>query len=122
MKKLHLNQFSDNAQEICNLFADFFQGVYTTFDEKDRDRDYFSFFPEFSDNISVFQLSEDEILRALHNLNSAKGPGPDGIAPVFLKNLAEELAPPLQLHFNICISEIREISGYMEVIAFSAYL
>ena len=38
-------------------------------------------------------------------MNTAKGPGPDGIAPMFLKNLAEELTAPLQQLFNKSIND-----------------
>ena len=93
----------NNTNEICSLFANFFQEVYTTFSEEDRDREYFSFIPEFSNDISVYRLTEFDILEALKNLNSSKGPGPDGIAPIFLKKLAEELTIPLQRLFNMSL-------------------
>ena len=74
--------------------------MYTTFDEKDRDLDYFIIFPEFPNDISAFQLSEEEILRALQSLNSGKGLEPDGIAPFFLKNLTEERAFNISLKYG----------------------
>ena len=69
-------QMGNNSQEICNLFANFFQEVYTTFADEDRDRDYFSFAPEFTSDISVYQLSKYEIFNALKNLSATKGPRP----------------------------------------------
>ena len=40
-------QVGNSSQEICHPFANFFQEVYTTFADKDRDRNYFSFSPVF---------------------------------------------------------------------------
>nr|BAK26811.1 putative reverse transcriptase [Culex quinquefasciatus] len=93
-----------NSKEICNLFSKFFKEVYTSFSEEDRDRDYFSYIPEFPNDVSVNSLSETEVRQALKDLDSSKGPGPDGIAPAFLKNLAEELTFPLHYLFNMSIN------------------
>ena len=95
---------ANDEEGICNLFANFFQEIYTTFSEADRDRDYFAFIPEFHNNISINQLTEQEVFETLKNLDAAKGPGPDGIAPVFLKNLASELSSPLFNLFNMSLS------------------
>ncbi|VDO10445.1 unnamed protein product, partial [Brugia timori] len=102
--RMHLDGIvGENSSEICKLFAIFFQEVYTTFSEEDRDRNFFSFIPETSNSISVNQLSYQEVFKALKNLDASKGPGPDGIAPVFLKNLSEELALPLERLFNMSL-------------------
>lgn len=103
--QMHLDEnVGNNPQEICSLFSIFFKEVYTSFSEDDRDRDYFSFIPEFSNDVSVNLLSETEVFQALKNLDASKGPGPDGIAPTFLKHLAEELTLPLQHLFNMSLS------------------
>ncbi|XP_055532652.1 uncharacterized protein LOC129722871 [Wyeomyia smithii] len=40
--KMHFDgNVGENPTEICNLFAKFFWEVYSTFSEKDRDRDFF---------------------------------------------------------------------------------
>ena len=44
------------------------------------------------------------ILKLLSNLNPDKAPGPDGIKPIVLKELREELAPNIQLLFKKSIS------------------
>ena len=44
------------------------------------------------------------ILKLLSNLNPDKAPGPDGIKPIVLKELREELAPIIQLLFQKSIS------------------
>jgi len=102
--QMHLDEnVGNNPQEICNLFAKFFKEVYTSFSEADRDREYFSFIPEYSNDISVNPLSENDVLTALKNLDASKGPGPDGIPPAFLKNLAEELTLPFHHLFNMSL-------------------
>lgn len=90
----------DNAEKICKLFATFFQEVYTTFSEEDREREYFSFIPEYSRDIRVDQVKVHEVTDALNNLDASKGPGPDGIPPLFLKSLSMELTAPLFWLFN----------------------
>lgn len=59
---------------------------------------------EFPNDVSVNSLSETEVRQALRDSDSSKGPGPDGIAPAFLKNLAEELTFPLHHLFNMSIN------------------
>ena len=90
-------------EEISNLFADYFQDVYTRFSDQDRDYDYFSYIAESSSNILIRQLSVQEIYNALTNLNASKGPGPDGIPPRFIKNLAQEFTKPLFWLFNMSL-------------------
>ena len=101
---MHLDENVGNKpQDICNLFAKLFKDVYTSFSEKYRDRDYFSTIPKFSNDISVNCLSENEVFHALKNLDASKRPGPDGITPAFLKNLAVELTLPLHHLFNMSL-------------------
>ena len=62
--------------------------------------EYFDFFPEFTRDISVNQVKVQDIMDALNKLDVTKGPGPDGIPPIFMKNLALELTAPLFWLFN----------------------
>jgi hypothetical protein len=102
--RMHLNSnVGDNAEEICSLFATYFQEIYTTFAEEDRDYEYFDFFPEFSRDISVNHVKVQDILDGLNKLDVSKGSGPDGIPPVFMKNLALELTTPLFWLFNMSL-------------------
>lgn len=106
--RMHLDEKNgDNPGEICNLFSSFFQEIYTTKSEEERDRDYFSFVHEFPNDVSVSTLNHEEILGALKGLDASKGSGPDSIPPLFLKNLADELTYPLFLLFN-CSLESRK--------------
>lgn len=94
---------ADNSENICNLFANFFQETYTSFTDNDRDFDYFSYLPQFSTDIGVGHINAHDILMGLENLDASKGPGPDGIPPVFMKKLATELTTPLFWLFNLSL-------------------
>jgi hypothetical protein len=94
---------SNNSEEVCNLFAKFFQETYTTHSEADRDREYFGSYPEFSSDISVNQINVHEILDRLRHLDASKGSGPDGVPPSFMKTLAVELTSPLFWLFNMSL-------------------
>ena len=47
-----------------------------------------------------FNIDLNGILKLLANLKPDKAPGPDGIKPVVLKELREEIAPVIQLLFQ----------------------
>lgn len=97
------NSVADSCEDICNLFAEYFQDSYTTYSEEERDREYFKLIPDFPSDISVSQINVHEILDALKQLDGSKGSGPDGVPPVFLKTLATELTAPLFWLFNMSL-------------------
>ena len=97
------DRVGSNPEEISNLFADFFESVYTTFSEHDRDRDYFSKLPEPHITTSLQILSTNEIRVALEGIDGSKGPGPDGIPPSIVKNLSNELTEPLHWLYNLSL-------------------
>ncbi|CAB3258904.1 unnamed protein product [Arctia plantaginis] len=47
----------------------------------------------------------DEILKELRALDPTKGAGVDGILPIFFKETAPSICPPLHIIFNCCLSE-----------------
>lgn len=93
----------NNSEDICNLFATFFQETYTNFSDNDRDFGYFSYLPEISRDVGVNQIHVQDITTGLNDLDATKGSGPDGIPPVFIKNLAVELTTPLFWLFNMSL-------------------
>ena len=98
---MHLdNKNGQTNSGISNLFAEFFQDVYTTHDDKDRDYQFFSYLPEPLRDVTVDYIALDEVLASLNTLDVSKGAGPDGLPPVFLKSVSEELAQPLLWLFN----------------------
>jgi hypothetical protein len=98
-----MNVLGTTRKKIVIFLNFFFQEIYTTFSEEDRDRDYFAFYPEYPRGIGVNKLYVQDILQALQNLDASKGPGPDGIPPVFMKSLAMELTAPLFWLFNMSL-------------------
>lgn len=50
------------------------------------------------------QFDELTILKELKLLDPSKGPGPDGIAPIFLVNTACSIYVPLTIIFNKCMA------------------
>ena len=54
------------------------------------------------DNVTV---TKEHMLKKLLSLNASKSPGPDGIHPRQLKELAHELAAPLTILFETCMHE-----------------
>lgn len=98
---MQLNEkVGNNSDDISNLFADFFQNIYTTHENNIRDYDYFSFLPEPTKDIAVDNISPIEILQRLETLDPSKSAGPDGLPPVLLKSLSKELVKPLFWLFN----------------------
>lgn len=93
----------NNSEDICNLFAKFFQENYSTFSENDRDYSYFSHFADFPSDVGVNSINVQDILFGLKNLDATKGSGPDEIPPGFIKNLATELTTPLFWLFNMSL-------------------
>lgn len=86
---------STDPQIICNLFADFFQSVYSVFDEVQNDNISCSDVPM---NIGIPFISHEDILDALSDFG--QGSGEDGIPAIILIKLSTTLAPPLQILFN----------------------
>lgn len=89
---------ANNAQEAANLFADFFQSVYVT----PRNLDL-PLGPN-PNRLSELQLTRDEVVKGLRDLDTNKGAGPDRLPNSFLKNYATELASPLVCLFNESLS------------------
>ena len=55
--------------------------------------------------VTNVDINEEQMMKALKNLNHAKSPGPDEIHPRMLKELAEELALPLTTLFRKSIQQ-----------------
>jgi shikimate kinase len=69
-----------NAQEIADLFGEYFQGVYVS-DNKEEDSVVDGGF-EDSSTVLLIQLKEETVA-----LNTQKGPGPDEISPLIRKQI-----------------------------------
>ena len=107
---------SDDSGDICNQFARFFQNIYKNSDGS-LDSNYFSYLPEHANDVSVENITVQEIFQALDSLDVSKGHGPDGIPPVLLKNLATAFVKPLFWLFNLSLN-----SGNFPLIWKKSYL
>lgn len=89
---------------IANLFAQHFASVYNPVTGSDPDPEYIY---KSSHNNSLHQviLSESSIQKKLKNLDVAKGPGFDGIPPLFIRECAKVLSKPLCIIYNRSLSE-----------------
>jgi hypothetical protein len=85
---------------ICNLFATFFASVY-----KPSLPTANLPFPESHGSISIggITLCQDDVLKALKNLDYKKGAGPDGIPPLFAFQCRNSLSLPLTIIFNMSL-------------------
>lgn len=88
----------------CNLFATFFRSVYepSTFECNSWKPPTTS--ADHDINLCSLHLSLDVIRKELRSLDPSKGPGPDGIPSVFLKNTSDTICYPLYIVFNRCLN------------------
>lgn len=93
------NVTSTSPSDVCNVFADFFESVYSPVLPPSS---HLSSFPEVSEyvGIGLLHLTCEEVLDFLLKLNTRKGKGPDSIPPMLLKTCAFELCYPLCCLFN----------------------
>lgn len=87
---------STNPLEKTNLFAEFFESVFTApslqlFHDNSQ---------ATADELDYPQFSRDQVEEVLAKLDAGKGPGPDGIPNSFIKSLAHEFSQPLHFLFN----------------------
>lgn len=87
-----------STQETCDLFASFFESVYTVHSTDDRSLPCFGLSSVL--DIGSINLIIDDVLFGLNALDANKGSGPDHIPPLFLKNCSDELAKPLLFIFQ----------------------
>ncbi len=89
---------SDKAEELNKFFA----SVFTM----ESDTDIPDPEPKHQgDNFSSMEVTKEEVMKKLRELNPTKSPGPDGIHPKVLRETANVIAYPLSLVFNKSLSE-----------------
>nr|WP_204107529.1 reverse transcriptase family protein [Streptococcus dysgalactiae] len=85
---------AETAEEKANALALQYKGVYTSETLPP---------PTLNRPMAVLEcapIGEEEVATALQKLNTQKSPGPDGLHPLILKELAHILTPPLTRLFN----------------------
>ena len=87
---------TENDQEKAEVLNNFFTSVFTTEDQEN--------IPTFDcgKNVSIDNITKlpEQMKKALSQLKVSKSPGPDGIHPRILKELADELSYPLTFLFH----------------------
>lgn len=92
------NQTADNYPDACNLFNKSFQSNFepTTL----TNHNFKSSRETDSAGINLTYIRKDTIFELLEKIDPNKGPGPDGLNPIFIKNCAPSLSEPLYILFN----------------------
>ena len=82
-------------EDKSNVLNNFFGSVFTK-----ENVDEIPVFKNVTDHVlSDITVSDSDFMNALCSLKTCKSPGPDGFHPRVLKELAVQLAHPLQLLF-----------------------
>ena len=90
------DMIASNGDEICNLFASFFQSIYTQDINLPENRDEMQFDKRINDaDLSKLTVNYDTVFKQLNQLNVKKGSGPDGVPNIFLRNCAIGLCEPI---------------------------
>ena len=90
---------SDTRSEAANLFATFFESVFSKASPVQR-QNCFEHIALHNIHLPCTQFAPDEVQKVLEDLDPAKGAGTDNIPPVLLKNCATSLASPIAAIFN----------------------
>ena len=87
---------SDDGEK-AEILSNFYQSVFTV--EPDGE---IPLLPprEILYEMPPLEITEAKIQKILHKLKPDKSPGPDGLHPMFFKELADSLCKPLCLIFN----------------------
>ena len=91
-----------NNQEKAEVLADFFSSVFTEEDTRKMPQMTQRNFKEWLTNINI---SKEKIKKKLLELKISKAPGPDGLHPRLLKELAAQLSEPLELIFQLSFKQ-----------------
>lgn len=99
------NQTSNEPSVIAEMFSNFFSSVFEPSNPIDLTVIETQSPNVLADNTVSLHLDRCIIERGLKNLDITKGPGPDKISAVFLKNTYKEISIPLDIIYNKCLKE-----------------
>lgn len=85
---LYNNEVCNGTVNVCKLFSKFFSSVYEPTDNNVSNVCKDSASPLNNDLI----ISNLSLAKSLERLDIAKGSGPDGVPPFFLKHTAESIS------------------------------
>lgn len=95
----HEGNVINDDQDICNVFADFFQSVYRTYPNADNVN-----IIDSNDSFDPPVLCPKDIESALKDVKSSFVPGPDNIPAALVKRCSSVLCVPLCYLFNLSLS------------------
>lgn len=97
---------TSKGSEICDLFANYFSTVYTTDDNENTrcNSTFLQILRTNSQSLTGPTIDRECLLKKLKSVNIRKGPGPDGIPPVFISSCATALVRPLLIIYNASLT------------------
>ena len=96
-----LGHLKSSPSDKAKLLNKFFCSVFTV--EDVTNMPVLPCRPFLGSTLSDVVITAQEVCSKLLNLNVTGAPGPDGLHPRILKELAHQIAPPLAQIFNACI-------------------
>lgn len=102
---------TDKPKEVVEMFADYFEGLYT------KDEDPLDFNEEYGDepvDAWEVELTMLDIDKAIENLDAKSSAGPDDIAPIFIKKCTDVLVWPLWILHRKSM-ELGKISSRLKI-------
>ena len=93
--------FISNCREKADIFNKYFANQCTI---NDNGSGLPNFISKTDASLSHISVSQQQIINIINNFNPNKSHGHDGVSVSMLKICAAEVALPLQLIFNVCIS------------------
>lgn len=99
------NKVVNDPVSICNMFSSFFKSVYEPSSLDTSSWQPPSVLSDSDVHLSDIHLSLQKIQYELKYLDANKGPGPDGLPAIFLKNTSGSVCTPLYIIYNKCLRE-----------------
>lgn len=93
------NEHASSATDSANLLAAFFKSVFNE-NSTQVTHEVLDGVLSYDLRMPPMEVTVDEVYQRLSDLDTTKGPGPDEIPPLFIKQCAESLALPLSILFN----------------------
>ena len=93
----------DNRKEKANILNQYFASVFTN----EPDGEFVRLEEKQIVQQSPLDFSIDEVRKLLQNLKTGKSPGPDGLHPRFVNELADDLCLPLYLIFKSSVNSAK---------------